>query len=283
MFVVVVVYGLVLLLLAKVITPEADYVVELNYPPATYNSEINPYIFVRGTAINASVDENKIDLRMQYRIIAYINKMNTPYPTNITYAYSAMDKGGMMNYFLEAKRSSLNVYHQVVASAEYPKGDWYEQYFVKVRYDINDGNETVHKTLSLSEKALNLKKSELNDRKFQTSPKLPGILEVKFIFTDDGATIPQYDTNIQITFDEKTPYHLNFQSWIVTEGKEIFPFIGVYNYCTPEPLKPAYETSVFKFVKPKTIYMKLDYTDENNVLTPFYYKVDVATLLNSGN
>jgi len=29
--------------------------------------------------------------------------------------------------------------------------------------------------------------------------------------------------------------------------------------------------------------MKLDYTDENNVLTPFYYKVDVATLLNSGN
>ena len=77
MFVVVVVYGLVLLLLAKVITPEADYVVELNYPPATYNSEINPYIFVRGTAINASEDENKIDLRMQYRIIAYINKMNT--------------------------------------------------------------------------------------------------------------------------------------------------------------------------------------------------------------
>ena len=282
---VIITYGVVLLLLAQVITPELDYVIELNYPKATYNNEINPYVFVRGTAVNVSEDEDIKDLKTQYRVIAYINAIAPALPSNIFYSYSALDNGGMMNYFFESSRpgKTLPVFHQVVASSEYPSGDRYTKYFVKVSYDLTVGTEVTRKTLELSEEALHLKKSELNDRKFQSSAILEGILEVKFTFNDDGPSTPQYDTNIDIMFDSTSPYHVNLQSWIVTEDGKIFPYLGIYNYCTPKDLDPWYETSVYKFIKPKTIYLKLEYTDQNNLVTPFYYKVDVNTLLNSEN
>ncbi|MGD9605163.1 MAG: hypothetical protein AB7V00_03270 [Bacilli bacterium] len=285
MLIVIIVYGIGLLLLARVITPDLDYVIELNYPKATYNTEINPYIFVRGTAINVSEDESKTELRPQFRVIAYINAISPATPSNVFYAYSALDEAGMMNYFFESTRpgKTLPVFHQVVASSEYPSGDRYTKYFVKVNYDITEGTNVTKKTFAFSEDAFDLTKSELNDNKFKTLAELPGILEVKFTFTDDGVSVPQYDTNIDITFDTTNPYHVNLQSWIITEDGQIFPYIGIYNYCTPKDLDPWYETSVYKYIKPKTIYLKLEYTDANNQMTPLYYKVDINTLLNSEN
>ncbi len=281
----VILYGAILLSVAKVITPELDYVIELNYPEGTYHNEINPYVFVRGTAMNTSQEEGKTILRPQYRVIAYINAISQVAPKNVFYAYSAMDSTGMMNYFFESTRpgKTLPVFHQVVASSEYAGGDVYEKYFVKVKYDVVEGTQTITKQLEISEQALQLSKKELNDAKFTASNTIEGILSVDFTFTDDGASAVQYDTNIDIDFEVTTPFHVNLQSWIVSESGEIFPYLGIYNYCTPKDLDPWYETSVYKYSKPKTIYVKLEYTDADNQMTPLFYKVDINTLLNSGN
>lgn len=278
---VLIVYALGLALMAKVISPELDYVIELNYEQGVYNSEINPFVFVRGTAIDTDTTDDETTLRPQYRVFAYINAMAPAAPTNVRYAYSALDASGMMKYFYESPRtgSNLPVFHQVVASAEFVGNDDFDKFFIKAKYDILEGSETVTKELTLSEKALHLSKSELDDAKFTTNNAIDGVLSIGFMFTDPGSSSAQYDTNLSLDFSVSTPYHVNMQSWIVTVDHKIIPFFGMYNYCTPKDFEPWYASAVYKYVNPEFIYVKLEYQDEAGVVTPLYYKASVTELL----
>lgn len=279
--VVLIVYTLGLVLMAKVITPELDYVVELNYEPGVYHSEINPYVFVRGTAIDTDTTDDETTLRPQYRVFAYVNAMAPAAPTNVRYAYSALDADGMMKFFYESNRvgSNLPVFHQVVASAEFVGGDDFQKYFIKIKYDVVEGTETVTKELSLSEQVLHLSKRELDDAKFTANNAIADVLNVEFMFSDPGSSSAQYDANVTIDFSVTTPYHVNMQSWIVTIDHDIVPFFGIYNYCTPDDFEPWYASAVYKYVKPEFIYVKLEYQDEAGIVTPLYYKASVTELL----
>ena len=279
--VVLVVYTLGLVLMARVISPELDYVVELNYEPGVYHSEINPYAFIRGTAIDTDATDDETTLRPQYRVFAYVNAMAPAAPTNVRYAYSALDADGMMKFFYESTRvgSNLPVFHQVVASAEFVGGDDFQKYFIKVKYDVVEGTETLTKELTLSEQVLHLSKRELDDAKFTASGAITDVLNVEFSFSDPGSSSAQYDANVTIDFNVTTPYHVNMQSWLVTVDNDIVPFFGLYNYCTPDDFEPWYASAVYKYVKPEFIYVKLEYKDEQGIVTPLYYKASVTELL----
>jgi len=278
---VLIIYALVLILMAKVISPELDYVVELNYEQGVYHSEINPFVFVRGTAIDTDTTDEETTLRPQYRVFAYVNAMAPAAPTNVRYAYSGLDADGVMKYFYESLRtgSNLPVFHQVVASAEFVGGDDFEKFFIKVKYDMVEGTETVTKELALSEPVLHLSKSELDDAKFAANNAIDGVLNVEFMFSDPGSSSAQYDTNITLDFSVATPFHVNMQSWIVTIDQEIIPFFGIYNYCSPKDFEPWYASAVYKYVKPEFIYVKLEYTNETGIVIPLYHKASVTELL----
>jgi hypothetical protein len=280
--VVLVVYTLGLVLMARVISPELDYVVELNYEAGVYHSEINPYIFVRGTAIDTDTTDDETTLRPQYRVIAQINTISSAEKTNIRYAYSGLDADGMMKFFYESNRigsNNLPVIHYVVASAEFVGGDDFQKYFIKVKYDVVEGTETITKELTLSEQVLHLSKRELDDAKFTANSAITDVLNVEFSFSDQGSSSAQYNSNVAIDFNVTTPYHVNMQSWIVTTEGKILPYLGLYNYCTPKDFEPYYETAVYKYVKPEFIYVKLEYRDEQGIVTPLYYKASVTELL----
>jgi len=284
-FLLVVIYGVLLGLIYSYIYPKYNYVVPLNYESGSYNDEINPHIFIRGTAKHISEEDDT--LRVDYRVFAYIKQTGSVKPTNVRYAYSGLDKAGFMDYFYESSKNGSNVpvSHYVVASSRYPGGEGYEKFFIKARYKMPVGvDEYVTKELELSEEVIELTQLDLVDPKFSNTSSIDDLITVSFKFIDSGVTSTTYKTNMKIEFEDLTvPYHVNVQTWLVTEDNQIYPYLGLYNYSTRENFNPYYDTPVNKYVNPEFLYMKLDYTNEEGNITNIYYKISIEDLLEANN
>lgn len=285
---IVLIYGFILFGLGKITFPKYDYISKLDYQQGGYHTEINPYVFIRGVVTDRSEVENKQDLRVQYRVFSYINAIGTNKPTNVRYAYSGIDVQGNMHYFYETSRkgTTLPVSHYVAASAIYVSGDRFDRYFMKVKYNITSGDTVLDKEVEISEKVIKLTNNELFfdkfTKKFKTSNELDEKLKVIFTAKQSTSATDQYDTNVKIEINDRTvPYYINMQSWIVTESKDIYPFLGLYNFCSPINFNPWYNTTVYKYIEPAYIYMKLYYTDQENEISSLYYKVSFTELLNN--
>ena len=286
MFLIFILYGLLLFGIGSLVYPEYNPVVALDYPlNTTYNEEINPYVFIRGTATLEKDEDDKEEMVNSTQMFVYIRALNGVNIPNVTYSYSALDKGGVMRYFIESSRSGAKVPVTHTSSKRIsPTGNDLEKLFIKVKYKLIASDESeVTKELRFSENIINITEKDLS--KFSLGSVLSEKASVKFEFRDKSLTDPQYETNFQITLADKTkPYKINFQSWLVTEDNDIYPYVGLYNYSYTDNFKPSYYTYVNKYVEPEWIYSKLEYTDmitkEVHILL---YKVSVEQLLSEGN
>lgn len=278
MFLIFVLYGVVLFGVVSLAFPSPKYTTTLNYEPATYNEEINPYVLIRGETTKDK-DEN---FYSSTQLFAYIRAMNETNVSSVMYEYSALDSKGVMKYYLESSRTVLPVVH--TSSKKIDLMDSYlEKLFVRIRYNVKEDEEIIPKEYKFSEEILQLTKKDLE------MYKLGNVLEdkatVKFEFKEDSSNKDKYTTNFEITLDDKTkPHRINFQSWLVTKEQEIYPLLGLYNYCYPDKFKSSYTTSVNKYVQPEWIYSKLVYinptTGEESELL---YKTSVSDLLLANN
>lgn len=282
-FFIVILYGIILILLLNVISPKYDYVVELNYAPSTYNEEINPFVILRGTPSDVDKDSNTVTIGNTYRVYAYVESMNSLQIENIKYAFSGLDNGGVMRYIVESATKtgykSLPVTHYA-SSPTNPLGGGYDKLFMQVRYDLTKNEETVTKEVELSEKVIQLYRFELNDKKFTNKSTIDDIVSLTFTMREDQNN--QYLGKFKIEPKHlDVPYHINMQSWLVTDNNQIYPYLGVYNLSTRKALNPTYEYAIDKdYITPKWLYVKLEYKNyTTNEISNLYYKVSIADLV----
>lgn len=281
-FLIFILYGLLLFSLAVIIFPKDNYSIQLNYEPSTYNEEINPFILVRGTATEVKKDNNETEIVNETRIFAYIRNLGSNKITKARYIYSGLDSSGVMRYLVEssANGSTVPTSHNSSITVR-PGGGDFDKFFIKVRYNIGENENAETKVLTLSEEVLHLTKRELKSKNFSTDNTISEILTLNFTFADKGSST-QFESNFEIKMDDETTFHyLNMQSWIITEDGEIFPFLGLYNYRDKKSFKPSYITYVNKYIQPKWIYAKVNYTDvATNEVCQLFYKVSINELLN---
>ena len=107
-FLIVVLYGAILYLISSLSFPPADYHVglkNLNYVTGaeSANAEINPFVLIKGIAIDENDDEKKVELGVQYKVYSYIDAFGSYRPTRINYFYSVADKEGKTWYIYDHK------------------------------------------------------------------------------------------------------------------------------------------------------------------------------------
>lgn len=276
-FLIIIIYLLTLTGISALAFPDYDYQAEYDYPVGTYNSEINPFVFVRGL-VDQVTEETKKPYQIKNRFIAYIREVGENKTSNIRYAYSGLSKSGEMYYFIEDDTSSLPVIHHIVSSDVYVKGG-FDQYFIRVRYNVkSDNDETQVKELELSQKVLELSKSELKNPKFTSNSN--DFATVTFAIKSMAET----NFSVNVTFDFKhkeIPFTVNMQSWLVTGDNTIYPFIGLYNYATPENFEPASVSKVSQILQPEYLYMKMEYITGNNAVQTMDYRVSIADLVSA--
>ena len=100
----------------------------------------------------------------------------------------------------------------------------------------------------------------------QTKPV--GVIELQaYKETDeDGKNTGKYLAGVRITVDDSIneKFHIDMQSWIITEDGEYLPFIGVYNYTGVSKRFTNSGKEIDTRLKPKYIAAKVVYKDETN-------------------
>ncbi|MCK9536412.1 MAG: hypothetical protein M0R05_02290 [Bacilli bacterium] len=293
-FLIIILYGLLLYIMASLSFPPMNYHIgleNLNYVPGTevYNTEINPFVLVRGTAVNKSEKEGQIELGLQYRIFAYIDTVDTNKPTKIRYFYSLTDKNGKTWFLYETSKNGVDtpsssttpyrrvVSHSLVGNNLEVGKEAITKLYIRLRYNNNGEND---KIMKITEDVIEIRNKEIKGSLFKTENSLDDILEITFTYRNFDSD--KYKSNFKISFNEEkisTPFHINLQSWIITENGKAFPFLGLYNYRTPKDFTPGVETDVFKYVNPEYIYLKLEYTGNKQQTRYLYYKAAIADLL----
>lgn len=264
-------YTLTLALIFSLALPKINYRVVLDYPTGEYNEDINPIIFVRTTPTKD--DEEKVEL--SYSFYGYVKPVSANKPTKFRLAVSGLDDSGKMKYFYESSNflRSLPLNHHYLQTGV--KSEGFEKYFIKVVYNQVLTEEQTFKTLKISEDVLSLKKKELKSNKFESTEN--DYLEVSFRIRD---TAEKYDGFVTIDpKDKESDYHINFQSWLVTEDGDIYPFIGIYNYLIKEKFNPSYATTINKDLNIEYIYAKAEYKDRDGKVTTIYYKEKLVDLI----
>lgn len=285
-FLIVVLYGAILYLISSLSFPPADYHVglkNLNYVTGaeSANAEINPFVLIKGIAIDENDDEKKVELGVQYKVYSYIDAFGSYRPTRINYFYSVADKEGKTWYIYETTRSVTTssyriVTHNLVGNNLEIGKDAITEVYMKVRYDDNDEK---NKQVKVAENIIELKKKELKSSIFTSNNTLEDILQLTFTLKNLDSEKLNFNFKIDLLPLNPEPFHLNMQTWIVTDGGKIFPLNGLYNYKTTRDFSPSIETEIYKYVQAKYIYAKLAYTDNEQNTRWLYYKVAVADLL----
>jgi hypothetical protein len=272
-FLIIALYTLILAVTIALALPKINYRVVLDYPAGEYNEDINPFLFVRTTPAKASDDEEKIEL--SYSFYGYIKPVSANKPTKYRLAVSGLDVNETMQFFYESKDNlkAIPLNHHYLNTGV--KSEGFKKYFIKIIYNQVLNDEEVFKTLKVSEEVLNLNKKEMKSKKFSEAEN--EYLEISFRIRAGDDKHDGY-----VTLDPKnkeSDYHINMQSWLVTEDGVIYPFIGIYNYNSKEKFNPNYASTIHKYLNVEYIYAKAEYIDADGKITTIYYKEKLADLL----
>lgn len=298
LLVIVVVYIFILALILSLVGSNISYINEPSYDHVFYNEEITPQITIVGRRTVSSND----NITLRYNVNAYITSRyedgtapkldienfrmfaitskeltNTKdlsnyyfteqsgYTTPVTHTYTidnssvnqhpssiyvrlAYKKDGVKNIatfketiMMQPTESDKNIMQQ-----------WYESNKESTYIDEN-GIEQVNKAKS----AVNIYAS--NDK-----TNAMGTFEVAVApVTGSETNNKKVSVRIKIQNQASKKFHIDMQTWAVTENGEYLPLIGGYNYTSQVSMFSS-DTEVPAKVKVKYIAMKLVYRDSNN-------------------
>ena len=83
---------------------------------------------------------------------------------------------------------------------------------------------------------------------------------------------------IKVTDSNVNKFHMDAQTWIVTESGEYLPFIGVYNYTGPSLRYTNTLKDIDKKLKPQYIVAKIVFTDDQGNEFFNYFKQDITKI-----
>jgi hypothetical protein len=262
----IIIYMSALILTLLLITPSRDFIVVPNYEHEKYAEEIVPQITVVGIR---SFDDNEI-MSLRYSVTAkFTGRLNQdkadPKLEIGRSQVSALLTNNKMYYFTEQKDRNTPISHSYTMSSTETSQTIPSKFFIKLNYKDANGQEKVG--TFLEELMLDLNKNEgysnINSISHydETQAKTIDDVSINFIATNDKNA---YTTSVWITVDDLSKrYHVDMQSWIVTESGEALPFMGVYGYSDQKNTFLLSNREANHLLKPKDLYCKLVYTVVN--------------------
>lgn len=297
LLVIIVVYIFILSLILSLIGSNISYINEPSYDHVFYNEEITPQLTIVGRRTVSSND----DITLRYNVNAYITSRyedgtapkldienfrmfaitskeltNTKnlsnyyfteqsgYTTPVTHTYtidnsSVAQHPSSMYVRLAYKKDGVKkiatfketLMMQPTDSDKSIMQQWYDSNKESTYVDEN-GNEQVNKAKS----AVNI---------YASSDKtVMGTFEVAVAKVSGSETNnSKVSVRIKINNQSSKKFHIDMQTWAVTESGEYLPLIGGYNYTSQVSMFSS-DTEVPAKVKVKYIAMKLLYRDANN-------------------
>ena len=284
------VYVAILSFALSTVGKEISYITEPNYEHQFYNKEITPQITLVGTMefdedhghghTNYSVSVNIAGRQVDSKDPGY--KINSFRMFANTKDELDANKPNSTHYFTEHTTYSTPITHTYSMDGSHGDGNP-STFYVRLQYD-KDGVErvtTFKEEVFLQPTSddidgmndwylINTEKSPsaanifgVND---QTTPV--GVIELQvYNETDDNnKETGKYLGGVRITIDDaiNENFHVDMQTWIITEDDEYLPFIGVYNYTGPSKRFTNSSKEIDKQVNPKYFAAKVVYRDETN-------------------
>lgn len=107
-----------------------------------------------------------------------------------------------------------------------------------------------------------------------------------YMDTEDGKETGIYKAGVRVVVEESVEeqFHIDMQTWIVTEDGEYLPFIGVYNYTGPSKkftnsLKDVNEDLKPRYIVAKVVYYDTEKGNEKGQVS--YFKQDINNIQNT--
>ena len=283
---IVICYIAILSLALSTVGKDISYVAEPNYEHQFYNTTITPQLTIVSQRV---IEDGELDLRYSVSVnIAgrHIDDKDPKY--KITgFRMFATTKAKLEDklpnntyYFTEHSTYSTPITHTFSINNN-EKGQHPNTFYVRLQYenngvtdvetfkeviflqptseDINGMNDWYVANENTTNSAANINGS--------TTDGPVGIIEFQsYNEKEDGKEtgIIKAGLRIQVKNNNEKKFHIDTQTWVVTEKGEYLPFIGVYNYTGPSMKYTNSLRDIDKDIKPEYIVAKVVYRDANN-------------------
>lgn len=149
----------------------------------------------------------------------------------------------------------------------------------KIKYSLILNNKLHNREYTFLEEMLTLSNDDFNN---YNNINDNNEISVNCTFNNfDYEDFYRFKININIEKNEE-PYHVDMQSWFVTNNNQIIPFIGVYNYTNlDENFESVTDERIYKYVDIKDIYIKALKTNNLGHKSELLYKLSFDDILNN--
>lgn len=263
----VIVFGIVSFL----VTPNVSYTVVPEHEHELQNPVISTYVR-KTTTINKQTDGT---VNQKETVTAYYEKNEADgNEYEVNYELSGLTLKDNIDYMYTGSRSTfttLPMTHTVKSEVSIKDGG-YKAIFSKVRYRVKDSEE--EKVYCFREDIITLSNKELRKAETDSSNIENRIGISKTINVDDATNKSSIILNIRIlNGDEK--YHLDIQTFIVSEKGEIYPIIGFYGYYSIHKNNLNGFSSFSTNLKAKYFVIKANYYNEDGKIETYIYKEEI--------
>ena len=267
------IYILALTIVLFLISPRYDKVIKPDYEHNDYAETINPRIMIVGDTdlINGELKtEYDVFLRLHGRLVDGADPRYTVQRMQL----SAFTTENKFHYFTEYSGFTTPRTHSFIPIKQGAP----EEFYLKIEYLDEDQKlkvETFREDVMLKLKDRN-KYSQYNKivSKDENGEEVTD-LRLEVISTKLESA---YRTSIRMRVgDFSKKYHIDMQSWIVTEDGKVVPYVGVYGYSDETSSFTDSNRNVPLDIKPKSIYVKVNYTVDGNTKS-IYYQNEFANL-----
>lgn len=235
-----------------------------------YYQDLNSYFLVNAKPV---LDQEII--KVKYAITIYANIVSgTGRYFNYYQVDWTTDTGRIDQYyhiFMEDARKRS--YAQNFFPYNYVYGASITKVDVLFDYEYLQAEESIEVKAKYSEELMNLQASELSDSKFVNSLENYQIelLAIKRKAED----FIRFKLNIRF-LDLKESSHIDFQSWIVTDKDEIYPFYGIYHYQLDNgDYISVGDEMIEDIIKFKEMFCKIKYYHQDTLYEE-YYKMNIV-------
>lgn len=283
---IVICYIAILSLALSMVGKEISYVSEPNYEHQFYNNTITPQLTIVSQRV---IEDGELDLRYSVSVnIAgrHIDEKDPKYKITGFRMFAStkakLDDKVPNNtyYFTEHSTYSTPITHTFSINNN-EKGQHPSTFYVRLQYDNNGVTdvETFKEVIFLQPTSVDI--DGMNDWYVANEGTTNSAANINASTTDGPVGLIEFQSyneekdgkqtgiikaglRIQVKNNDEKKFHIDAQTWILTEKGEYLPFIGVYNYTGPSMRYTNSLRDIDKDLKPAYIVAKVVYMDARN-------------------
>lgn len=270
---IILVYAVILILIFIVLFPKQSFFVVPNYPHHTNYNDINLELRINPT--RSVEDDGKI--KTTYGITAALDALEkdnvTPKYKFENFQMSTLLESEKMYYFTEKNTGETPIAHHYsldsTTAIQTP-----QDFFVRIKYLDQDEEE---QTLTFKENMLDMgSKNRYSKYNIITDEeKHSGIDRKTQVRIDFYGSRVENDfvlrSQIEVV-DISKPFHLDMQSWIISDSGEVYLATGVYGFSRRNYYVPPTPHLIDVKLRPEYIYSKVVYYEEGKEPQSILYK-----------